>query len=476
MAYSKKPTYSFENETSYGINKVPKGRLVLVESYEGNPKSFIVTKDTSTLTDSTTLKDAVTKSFLGNFASSGGGGGGSGGNDDPGLPSDGVFEPGALGFGVGVASDKYAKDRGLTGLPGFRSVQSDNYGNYIDKDGNIFVFIPKFYFKWTKNEVAISREVQDGYVVHRAFINAGQEIEGFFIGKYQMSDGTAQSVRGKYPWGSAQGHQYYKAAKDKGSRYTIINVFMFNALAIISKCQRQNGRNCAWVDVSPYYPKGNNNSGGDVNDTTVRFIHGGKTSVCGSGDPFAKTTHNGQNNGVADINGNVWEFAIGYTCDGNKFFVIKESTDIRKFTEGVIAGAYTTTQGLWGDTAYLQNPDGFYEELVTTGVPLGSGAEHISFGNGNQQVFPFSTDKESAEYKQCCCGIPLTTGKTDGYGKGTEEFGNDTIYHSNRKTKDLMLLLGGAYNNTAASGVFTQALHRSRTYSHETCSSRLAIL
>jgi hypothetical protein len=34
----------------------------------------------------------------------------------------------------------------------------------------------------------------------------------------------------------------------------------------------------------------------------------------GAGNLFAKSTHNGQNCGVADLNGNMWEVTIGMTC------------------------------------------------------------------------------------------------------------------------------------------------------------------
>ena len=128
-------------------------------------------------------------------------------------------------------------------MPGFESVDSPNYGNYQDKEGSVFVFIPKFYFKWDKNKVLISDTKQSGYVIHRAFINAGKELDGFFIGKYQMS-ANGLSKNNVAPWVSAQGHEYLAKAQEKNrtlskSQYTIINVFMFNALAILAKAQSQ---------------------------------------------------------------------------------------------------------------------------------------------------------------------------------------------------------------------------------------------
>ena len=467
MAYSKKPTYSFENANSNGINKVPQGRIVVVESYEGTAKSFM-SGDTSSLQDTSTIKEAVTQGKLTELSAA-----------EESLNQTKVLTPGKLGFGCGVCSTELAKEKGLTGMPGFESVDSPNYGNYQDKEGSVFVFIPKFYFKWDKNKVLISDTEQSGYVIHRAFINAGKELDGFFIGKYQMS-ANGLSKKNVAVWHSVQGNAYLAKAQEKNntlskSQYTIINVFMFNALAILAKAQSQAGRNAAWMDVPPYLPKGNNNNGSDVNDSSVRFT-GSQPANCGSGVPFAKTTHNGQNCGVADLNGNVWEFALGITCDGAKFYYVKESTDFTKFVHTVGAGDSNAVQHAWGDTAYLNNPNGFYEELSTTGIPYGGSSEHISFGNADNQVFPFTTDKNNEKYVQCCAGIPLTSGSMPGQSAGTEEFGNDVIYYVNRKTNHLMLLLGGAYDDSAGAGVFAQYLNNSRTNSYQDCGSRLAIL
>ena len=467
MAYSKKPTYSFENANSNGINKVPQGRIVVVESYEGTAKSFM-SGDTSSLQDTSTIKEAVTQGKLTELSAA-----------EESLNQTKVLTPGKLGFGCGVCSTELAKEKGLTGMPGFESVDSPNYGNYQDKEGSVFVFIPKFYFKWENNKVLISDTEQSGYVIHRAFINAGKELDGFFIGKYQMS-ANGLSKKNVAVWHSVQGNAYLAKAQEKNntlskSQYTIINIFMFNALAILAKAQSQAGRNAAWMDVPPYLPKGNNNSGSDVNDSSVRFT-GSQPATCGSGVPFAKTTHNGQNCGVADLNGNVWEFALGITCDGAKFYYVKESTDFTKFVHTDGTGASNAVQHAWGDTAYLNNPNGFYEELSTTRIPYGGSSEHISFGNADNQVFPFTTDKRDQNYVQCCAGIPLTSGSMNGSSAGTEEFGNDVIYYVNRKTNHLMLLLGGAYTGSADAGVFAQHLNGSRTDSLQNCGSRLAIL
>ena len=466
MAYSKKPTYSFDAAVSVGINKVPSSRIITVDDYEGRPQAFMTFGDLSTLQDDTTIAQAIEKGFLSRF------------DTHETSVARGILTPGELGFGCGVASDTLATELKLTGMPGFRDPTSVNYGNYWDANKNVFVFIPKFYFKWEKNTVFVSPVEKEGYVIHRAFINAGKEIEGFFIGKYQF--GTGATSKAGAVANSQQGQWYLAEANKLGDRYTIINMFMFNALAVLTKAQRQNGRNCAWMDVAPYYPKGNNNNGRDVNDQSV-FWYGSQPGYTGSGIPFAKTTHNGQNCGVCDINGNTWEFSLGMTSEGTKYFVPKLETDMTKFTHNVKNGANTDEQCAWGDNAYLSNPKGFFEELNITGTVYTSAADiHYVFGKGDEQVIPFNATKGSDHWKLSCLGVPFMAGATQGTSGGSEEFGNDCIYYaggySGTKVNHLMPLLGGYYSAAAHAGVFAQALADHRTHSNQICSSRLAII
>lgn len=467
MAYSKKPTYSFENLNSTGINKVPSGRVVLVDNVDDRPQAFMTFGDLSTLNDNTTIAQALEKGLLSRFDTSFG------------YFDKSSLTPGELGFGCGVASESLARTLNLTGMPGFTDPASANYGNYRDINQNVFVFIPKFYFKWEGNTVFVSPVERPGYVIHRAFINGGIEIEGFFIGKYAMGwkNNKASSVSGPV-WNSQQGYRYLEEANKLGSRYTIFNVFMFNALAILSKCQSQSGRNAAWLDVRPFYPKGNNNVGRDVNDQSVTFI-GSTPAHTGSGTPFAKTTHNGQNCGVCDINGNLWEFALGITAEGTKYFVPKLTTDMTKFTHNVKRGARTDEQCAFGDNAYLSNPNGFYEELNITGTVLTSAPDvSYHFGNGGAQVLPFNATKGSDQWKLSCLGVPLMSGVTvrNQGGRGTEEFGNDGFDCPGNKPAYLMLLVGGDFHDSENAGVFIQYTAYNRTFSYYGCGSRLAII
>jgi len=201
----------------------------------------------------------------------------------------------------------------------------------------------------------------DGYALPRAFIDGGKIQRGFFFDKFMGSKqarGTGYAVgslKGTLPLSSAAAHNpfsgctggenaYYSAidlahrrdgvdgAVNASSIFHSGSIFQRAAIAMLSTAHGQaaavNGTgttNCAWYHATKNYPKGLNNnqapvagviSSADVDDTTITFESDGYSNCgkSGSGSPFAKTTHNGQTCGIADVNGLMWEISIGATC------------------------------------------------------------------------------------------------------------------------------------------------------------------
>lgn len=273
----------------------------------------------------------------------------------------GIGAPGRAGFGVGVCPPNVLP-AGFTPVTGYKEAGNDNYGNYQYADGSIMVFIPAFYFKVEAGDAVTARRVRSfrtasaaaaaGYVLHRAFIDGGNAKAGFFADKYMCSKnalGTgyvASSVKNGLPISMHPDHNpvadltacdsnnYYQAinaahardgengAVNASSKFHVMSRFQWGALAMLSLAHGQAATStdyCAWYDSggTTNFPKGcNNNALGDVDDGTVSYISDGYDNCgkTGSGTPFAKTTHNGQACGVADMNGLMWEINIGLTC------------------------------------------------------------------------------------------------------------------------------------------------------------------
>jgi hypothetical protein len=109
-------------------------------------------------------------------------------------------------------------------------------------------------------------------------------------------------------------------AVNAGSVFFCCSKYIYAALALLSLAHGQAATGttaCAWYHATYNFPKGcNNNALGDTNDGTVAYESDGYSNCgkTGSGTPFAKTTHNGQACGVADLNGLMYEISLGVTC------------------------------------------------------------------------------------------------------------------------------------------------------------------
>ena len=284
-----------------------------------------------------------------------------------GLP---IGLPGTAGALVGTCPAEKLPP-GMTPISGCHDPVGPNKGNYQFSDGSICVFIPKFFYRighvdspryatYGVNAVDIvgtetfttrGEAAAAGYALHRAFIDGGVEQVGFFYDKYQSSKnalGTgwvASSIKGGLPLSSHSAHNpvgnltatsgsningsfvtAFKArdgvngAINPASNWHEASVFQRHAVQLLSMAHAQactSTANCAWWNATTNYPKGNNNNAlRDTADTTVLYESDGypNAAKCGTGVPFAKTTHNGQESGIADLNGNLWDCLLGMTC------------------------------------------------------------------------------------------------------------------------------------------------------------------
>ncbi len=260
---------------------------------------------------------------------------------------------GQAGFGVGVCPGPLPA--GMGGLSDYQNPLADAYGNYQYSDGSVMVWIPAFYYKWgtgangvTLNQVAIqpfsayadvATANAAGYALHRAFYDGGAVQAGVFVDKYVPSNngGIASSMKNGVPLASAlrggiantnfaslagaPADAYYgaiAAAKTRGANFFCSSRFISAALALLAYAHGQASSTttyCAWYNATNNFPKGcNNNALGDAQDATILYLADGTATNCGktgSANLFSRTTHNGQNSGVADLNGLVYTIDPG---------------------------------------------------------------------------------------------------------------------------------------------------------------------
>ena len=278
---------------------------------------------------------------------------------------DDIGIPGTQGYGVSIRENL---PDGFTQMEGSEIKGHDNWGNYQFQDGSVCVYVGPHYFKIGNgvNGLPVNRFISTpitafsseananlaGYFLSRACVDGGVRGIGYFVDKYQCSKnayGTgyiASSIKNGNPISTASTHNpiadltacignyYHEAinaahARDgvngeinSNSNWFCASRFIYVDLAMLSMAHGQAATSttyCAWYDATGVtnYPKGcNNNALGDTDDGTVSYTSDGYSNCgkTGSGSPFAKTTHNGQNCGIADLNGNIYEINLGVTC------------------------------------------------------------------------------------------------------------------------------------------------------------------
>ena len=417
---------------------------------------------------------------------------------------------GTKGFSVAPTDQPFAL-LGLAEMIGTKDPASDNYGNYIHANGSIVCWLPKTFYRvghpdsprfatYGDNALDMTDVFEteaeanaSGYALPRCFINGGKEQPGVFVDKYMNSkDGNSasKSVFGGVPISLAKTAGYTVSSgmtgctgiladavvlsKARGERWNCTSAFIYGYLALVSVAQAQaatSTADVAWYDPTGVknYPKGcNKNALSDVNDTTVVYASAGDSGDAnkpktGATANFAKTTHNGSNNGVADLSGGIFEVTIGITNFGSSatastaiandsIYVLKHSTDIATLTAG-----WNGTTGVWGDAANLGNK----YDVVTSLHPLGSSIGAVYWGNSTNAVLQ---NDLSGVNRDVCGFIPKNSSSTG--ATGANLFGNDQLYKSN--VQNMVPLACGSWSSSTYAGVFARNFNTGRSSSNHT--------
>ena len=405
---------------------------------------------------------------------------------------------------------------GMSELAGTHT-ESDEFGNYlVDNSQSVMVWVQRYWCKITNDaaapyygtKVEISARPQDGYFLPRAFIDGDEFKRGFFVDKYQWSnalaDGTdntdttggiAASIKNRRPVSTATANNRisyltgngqtptdtyggcYAAAKSRGDDFAEASVFVGSALALLSLAHAQalldsSGNpiagatdKAAYMDVAPYAPKGcNNNALKDAQDASVIYTTSGYSNqgLTGSAGLFAKTTHNGQACGIADLNGNMWEVRSGLTNVGgptaSTYYILKESIALKDLVDAT-SGAL----GAFGATPYdLLDP-----------VWWTDAAAWYYYGNGTNQVLSGETVRTALGYRMTACGLMQDANAGATSQVATNRFGGDGHYR--KHTNLLAPLSGGHWSHSSFAGVWAVNVGNSRTDSYYNVGSRAVL-
>lgn len=365
--------------------------------------------------------------------------------------------PGQVGYAVGICP---ALPDGYTALAGTYTIGHDDYGNYRYSDGSIQCWIPAFYARigHTSNATYATYGVNSvdtkplsyfadkatanaaGYFLPRCFIDGGVIKDGVFVDKYMCSNngGIASSIKNGNQLSSAAYHNPFSgltgapsntyggawaAAKTRGSRFFVCSRFIYAALALLSLAHGQAATattNCAWYDATGVtnFPKGcNNNALKDASDTAVTYTSDGYSNCgkTGSGVPFAKTTHNGQACGIADLNGLMWEISQGVTCIATSKNITAATqanpVSLTITSHGMTTGAQVQITGIVGMTQL--NDKIYIATVVDANTITLNGVDGTAFtaytSGGSATYSTFYVAKESAQMANFAGGNSQST-------------------------------------------------------------------
>jgi hypothetical protein len=186
----------------------------------------------------------------------------------------------------------------------------------VDSNGNPnhMVYIPKFNLDTIDASWAAT--------VHPAFIVNGVEKDGIYIGKYQAGSvgGKCVSQPGLNPWTSINFDNSIAACAAMGTGWHLTTNTEWAAVAL-------------WCWKNSLQPRGNSNYGlspdlateGGQRVDGLKNGYTGSGGVCYTGSGPKGWNHNGLASGIADLNGNVWEWVGGMRQNSGEINVIQDN-------------------------------------------------------------------------------------------------------------------------------------------------------
>ncbi len=301
--------------------------------------------------------------------------------------------------------------------------------------------IPKF------NKQDIDASLGTG--VHEAFIVNGVEKSELFIGQHIgiQKDGNLLSIPGVSPTASANFDTFRGWAAANGPGWHMMTSVEMAAIAL-------------WCWKNGTMPRGNNYYGRDIGspwETAARVDGGAIGSATGNGKSYtgagpSSWRHNGQPSGIADLNGNIWEWVGGMRLQAGEIQIIQNND----------AADNTKDQG--AASALWKAIDGSNGALVAPGSAnaikyAASGATNYTLVRASGSSFEGMTNPGGTPVGAAALALAKSLGL---FPVASARLGGDGFWLD--VPDERLPLVGGDYSSGASAGVFARLLDYPRTH------------
>lgn len=294
--------------------------------------------------------------------------------------------------------------------------------------------------------------------IHPAFSVDGVEKSVIYVSKYQniVLNERGYSLPMRDPRVSLNFDQAVAYCRNKGKGWSLTPYSLWSAIAL-------------WCRKNGTMPRGNNNYGADHayghEKGVPTYYESGKIARCATGSGPNTWNHNWMPDGIADLNGNVWEWCAGMRLMNGEIQIIPYANCM---AADASMGASST---LWKAIA----ADG---TLVEPGT---AGTLKYNYVSGHIQLTSGDITPEDAwrgdTYQNMTLDSALTVPEIakalliypDEPGG---DYGGDGHYMNN--SGERLPICGGGWYNTSNAGVFYVGLSNPRSYSSATIGFRSA--
>lgn len=294
--------------------------------------------------------------------------------------------------------------------------------------------------------------------IHPAFSVDGVEKSVIYVSKYQniVLNERGYSLPMRDPRASLNFDQAVAYCRNKGKGWSLTPYSLWSAIAL-------------WCRKNGTMPRGNNNYGADHayghEKGVPTYYESGKIARCATGSGPNTWNHNWMPDGIADLNGNVWEWCAGMRLMNGEIQIIPYANCM---AADASMGASST---LWKAIA----ADGTLVEPGTAGtLKYNYVSGHIQLTSGD--ITPEDTWRGDT-YQNMTLDSALTVPEIakalliypDEPGG---DYGGDGHYMNN--SGERLPICGGRWGNTSSAGVFYVHLSHPRSDSYSNIGFRSA--